>query len=54
MLGNTSLVIVMLGYVVSLAGDFTRAEFNLKVSWEDFIDNSTLGFVLCCLRNAKN
>lgn len=31
MLGYVSLVIVMLGYVVSLAGDFILAEFSQKV-----------------------
>lgn len=30
-LGYVSLVIVMLGYVVSLAGDFILAEFSQKV-----------------------
>lgn len=44
----------MLGYVVSLAGEFTWAEFSQKVYEEDFIGNSMLDFVLCCLRNAKN
>ena len=50
-MGYVSLVIVMLGYVVSPIGEFTQAEFSQKVFGVDFIVNSMLDF--CPLLSKK-
>lgn len=54
MSGYISLLVVLFGYVVSLAGDLNWAGFSQKSTWEDFIGNFTFDFCSMLLKKSKN